>query len=152
MAYDKPIPATLKIRYPAFAAVGDDVVQYWLTDAERFADTSWMESDYAPALIAYAAHRMAETNVAGIKGSEAAQAVAAGLVRWKSASADMQFSDTAVAEQARGGLSTTLYGREYLDLLAKNKSGGGTTAPGSVPCGYGFNGYAGPLPPRNWPC
>jgi hypothetical protein len=152
MAYTEPTSADLKIRYPAFAGVADATITYWLTDAHRFVDTSWIEDDYAPALIAYAAHRMSETRPPGIAGDAASQATANGLVRWKSGTADLQFSDTAVAEQARGGLTTTPYGREYLDLLAKNKGGGGTTAQGTIPCCDGFNGFAGPLPPWNWPC
>jgi hypothetical protein len=145
MPYDAPAPATLKARYPAFTAVDDATIQYWLTDAERFVDTSWMEGDYAPALMAMAAHSMTEQGVAGIASGGAG--VPVGVTSFKSASVSLNFSDAAVTQQVEGGLQADRYGREYQDLLARNKAGGSITLGGVVPCCDGYNGYAGVLPP-----
>jgi len=145
--YTDPTPSDLKMRYSAFAAVDDAVVTYWLTDAHRFVDQSWTEMDYAPGLIAAASHNMAKAPVAGIAGSDIAGFAAAGVTRFKSGTFDAQFSDEAVKVAVAGGWESTSYGQEYLALLRRNVSSMGVTAPGIVSCGYGFNGYAGPLPP-----
>lgn len=145
MAYDAPTPANLKARYPAFAAVADDTIQYWLTDAERFVDTSWIESDYAPALMAMAAHNMTEQAVAGIAST--GSTIPAGVTSFKSASVSINFAESAVNKQVDGGLEADRYGREYAALLARSKGGPRITGGGSIACNLGFNGFAGPLPP-----
>ena len=150
MAYIDPTAADLKMRKPEFAAVDDAVITYWLTDAHRFVDQSWAEGDYAPGLIAAAAHNMAKAPVAGIAGSDVAGFAAAGVTRFKSGTFDAQFSDEAVKVAVAGGWESTTYGQEYLALLRRNVSTFGVTASGVAPCGYGFNGFAGPLPPWVW--
>lgn len=145
MAYTKPTPADLKRRYPAFANVSDDDAQFWLTDAERFVDESWMESDYAPALEAVAAHNMLRVNVAGLTVSKIAGLAAKGITQFKSGSFSAQLSDQAVARIVAGGWASTPYGDDYLALLRRNKTGIGVTGPGVVPapCRYndGLIGY-----------
>lgn len=133
MAYDKPTPADLKMRYPAFANVDDMTVQFWLTDAERFVDESWMELDYAPALEAVAAHNMLRVNVAGLTVSKIAGLAAKGITQFKSGSFSAQLSDEVVAKIVAGGWESTPYGDDYLVLLRRNKSGMGVTGPGCVP-------------------
>lgn len=139
MPYTKPTPAELKIRYPAFAAVDDATVQYWLTDAERFADESWpIETDYAPALIAAAAHHMMRGKVAGIAGGAVEAVASTGVTSFKSGTFSASFSESAATQAAEGGWQSTEYGREYYLLLIRNKSGPRITDPGVVPacCGY----------------
>lgn len=154
MPYVEPSPADLVARYPAFAAVDPATIQYWLTDSLRYVDQSWMEQDYAPALIAHAAYEMAKRGVPGIAASAAASAIGQGLSRWRSGSADLQFSDEAVKIALAGGYGVSIYGMEYAELLCRNKSGPRVTAPGHIPfCNAGFNGFAGPLPsgyPFGW--
>lgn len=145
MPYTAPTPADLKARYAAFAGVADDTIAYWLADAQRFVDQSWIEGDYQPALIAYAAHRMTEESVAGLSSGGAS--IPAGVTSFRSASVSVNFSEAAATQQAEGGLKATRYGREYAELLARNKAGPRVVAGGIIPCGPGFNGYAGPLPP-----
>jgi len=147
MSYTEPVAADLKMRYPAFAAVDDATIDYWLTDAHRYVDQSWTEMDYAPALIAAAAHNMLKAPVAGIAGSDVAGFAAAGVTRFKSGTFDAQFSDEAVKVALAGGWASSPYGQDYLALLRRNVPSMGVTAPGVVPCGYG---YAGLLPP--WGC
>lgn len=133
MAYAKPAPADLRRRYPAFANVSDDDIQFWLTDAERFVDESWMEQDYAPALEAVAAHNMLRVNVTGLSFSKIAGLAAKGITQFKSGSFSAQLSDEAVAKITDGGWASTPYGDDYLALLRRNKTGMGVTDPGCVP-------------------
>jgi hypothetical protein len=152
MAYDAPTPDDLIRRYPAFAAVDPDTIQYWLTDAQRYVDQSWLEDDYAPALIAMAAHNMATNRIAGIAGSNEAAMVAAGVADFRSASVQLRFSDEAIKVAVAGGYASTPYGLEYSMLLQKNKGGTRVVGGGRVlGCNAGFNGFAGPLPVWNCP-
>jgi len=134
MAYEAPTPADLILRYAAFAAVDEDVIQYWLTDAERFVDESWTETDYAIAMIAMAAHNMA---LAGL-GAEAAalSGVPAGLTKIKSGALDLTFSESAASDRQTGALSSTRYGAEYAMLRQRNRGGPRITATGTLPTGY----------------
>lgn len=145
MAYTRPTPADLKLRYSAFAAVADDRVQYWLTDAERGVDESWFAADYAPALMALAAHNMARD---GLGAGSTGAPMGATSIRTGSFSATI--SEKAVESQIVGGFASTRYGQEYAAMLRRNKGGPRVTAPGAVVCCDGYNGFAGPLPP--WQC
>ncbi len=118
MAYDAPAPADLILRYPAFSAVDETVIQYWLTDAERFVDTTWIEGDYAPALMARAAHSMA---LAGI--GVTASAIPGGVTRFKSGAMDVTIADAVAAAQASGGYPSTRYGLEFAGLQRRNFGG-----------------------------
>jgi hypothetical protein len=140
MAYTEPVAADLKMRYPAFAAVVDATITYWLTDAHRFVDQTWTEGDYAPALIAAAAHNMAKAPVAGIAGSDVAGFAAAGVTHFRSGSFQAQFSDEAIKVAVAGGWESTSYGQEYLALLRRNVFSMGVTAPGAV-CYNSYPGY-----------
>lgn len=137
MPYTKPTPAHLAMRYPAFAAVDEAVRQYWLTDAERFVDESWREADYAPALMARAAHSMVRASVTGIAGGAVDGLAASGVTSFKSGTFSASFSESAASLSAAGGLGSSEYGRDYLEMLYRNKGGGGVTAPGVV-VGCGF--------------
>lgn len=117
MAYDKPTPADLRLRYPAFAEVDDATVQYWLTDAERVVSNSWIEADYAPAIMAYAAHRMAEL---GLGASAIGGGLPAGVTRFRSGAMDVAVSE---AVAGRTGFDATVYGREFVALRRRNAGG-----------------------------
>lgn len=129
--YTKPLPQHLIARYPAFAAVATATIQYWLTDAERFVDSSWTEDDYAAALMALAAHNMASAGL----GTEAAATagIPAGVTRFKSGSLDVSFSDGATADRISGALTSTRYGAEYQALLRRNRGGPRVLATGTLP-------------------
>lgn len=130
MAYDAPSPADLIQRYSAFADVDTDVIQYWLTDAERFVDTTWIEGDYAPALMAYAAHSMA---IDGIGADGGSSELPAGLTSFKSAELAVTFSQAAADDRVTGSLSSTRYGAEYVRLRRRNKAGPRVGLAGVVP-------------------
>jgi hypothetical protein len=147
MAYDLPSPSDLIARYPAFTAVDPTTIQYWLTDAQRYVDTSWIEGDYAPALIAHAAYDMARVSVPGLAGAYEAELVAGGVTDFQSASVRLRFSDEAVKAAVAGGYGSNIYGIEYYALLRRNKAGPRVVGGAVGSCfNDGFNGCAGPLP------
>lgn len=131
MPYTVPTASDLQTRYPAFAAVADATVDYWIADAQRVVATSWAEADYAPGLMALAAHNMALQGLGSAGG-----AIPAGVTRFKSGSMEVAFSDAAASAQASGGLGATRYGIEFRTMLRRNSGGigivRGSTA---LPCG-----------------
>lgn len=101
--------AEFRIRYPAFSAVTDQAVQYWLD--EGGAQCARWPADNDRAALLYAAHKLTETR-AGL---------AQGVTSFKSAS----FSADITSDAAnRTGFRATQYGREYLDLARKHFAGG----------------------------
>jgi hypothetical protein len=139
MPYAVPDSAELQMRYPAFAGVDQDTIAYWIDDARRFVDETWSEGDYAPALMAVAAHNMQTGGVAGLSGGGAS--IPAGVESFKSGSMDVRFSADAVKAQVAGGWQASRYGQEYAALLARNKGGPRVLGGGTlrwVPFGYSF--------------
>ncbi len=122
MAYDLPTAADLKARYPAFADVDDATVDVHIADAAaQGVDTTWSEGAYAPAVCAYAAHRMALLNI-GDHG-EVAGFKRQGLTSIRSGGFSASFGDRAAARAAAGGLDATPYGQAYKVLLRQEKGG-----------------------------
>lgn len=146
MAYSPPTTSDLKARYPAFGPVSDENIQYWLTDAERFVDQSWMEGDYSPALIAVAAHNMMAAGVTGLATSALGSLLAKGVTQFKSGTFSGEFSDEAIKQALAGGWASTKAGQEYLLLLRRNKIGAGVTTPGDAPSCWPYKpAYTGPV-------
>lgn len=112
-ATDNALISTFRIRYPSFATVADDVISFWLTDAERSVDATWIAADIDPAKMALAAHNM---TVQGIgKG-----AVPVGVTKFKSASFEANISDSIAGAK---GYASTKYGREFQIMLRRNHAG-----------------------------
>jgi hypothetical protein len=133
MAYVVPAAADLKVRYPAFAAVDDDTVTYWITDAQRYVTEAWTETDYAVGLMALAAHNMA---LAGYGTDAAALSdVPAGVTRMKSGALELGFSDQMANARGTGSFDSTRYGTEYANLLARNRGGPIVSSAGVLPPG-----------------
>jgi hypothetical protein len=131
MPYDVPSADDLQQRYPAFAEVDDGTITYWIEDARRFVSTRWVESDYAPGLMALAAHNMA---LAGLGAdAEAAASLPAGVTRMKSGSLELGFTDRAANARFDSVYGSTRYGQEYRMLLRRNMAGARVTATGAEP-------------------
>lgn len=113
--------ATLRLRYPAFAAVTDETIAYWLGDAARIVTTGW-GTDQEPGTLALAAHSMSINGVLAAASPGGAQ-IPAGLTSFKSGSVSLTFSDAAAAQAADGGYASTVYGREFLPMLRRNTGG-----------------------------
>jgi len=116
MAYTLPTAADLKTRYPAFAAVADATVNAYISDAPP--DESWIESQYARAVMLWAAWAMTDAGLG--TGGEVAGFAAAGLAKLKSGTLDVTLSETAISAK---GYDTNVYGRQYADLLRSSKGG-----------------------------
>jgi hypothetical protein len=152
VSYTEPTSSDLIARYSAFAAVSTDTINYWLTDAHRFVDQSWLEGDYAPALIAAACHEMIGHSVAGISDGDLKALLASGVTEFQSGGREgfrVSFSPDAIKQALSSEYDATVPGQEYLRLLARSKSGPRVTSPGHIipswPCGAG--GWGGPFPP-----
>lgn len=128
--YVKPSVAHLTARYPAFVDVEPTTIAYWLTDAERYVDDTWMEGDYAAALMALAAHNMA---VAGLGTDVTSTAgIPQGVTSMKSGTFSLAFSESAANGRISGALSSTRYGAEFAALLRRNKAGPRVMGTGTV--------------------
>ncbi len=112
-------PSSLKLRYPAFANVGDDVISYWLVDATRIVKPDWGD-DYDIGLLSLAAHNMAAGKVAGL-ALDAGEQLPAGVTSFRSASMNVSVSDAAANRSVSGGYSSTSYGQEFAVLLRRNR-------------------------------
>ena len=113
MAYVIPTANELQTKYPAFAAVADATIDVYIADAQ--VDETWLEADYAPAIMAWAAWSMTDAGIG--TGGEIAGYIGSGVTKLKSGTLDVSFSDSA------SGYETNIYGRTYLMLLRKNKGG-----------------------------
>ncbi len=122
MAYVQPDAAALKLRFPAFAAVDDTVVNYWLTDARLTVTDAWIEADRAPAEMELAAHNMAVTGVGAATGPAAALA-SLGITEFQSGSRSASFDATVSRESNSGAYGSTKYGAMFLRRLARNFGG-----------------------------
>lgn len=123
MAYDVPTAAALKARYPVFSAVDDAVVNAAIVDAQSMVDSSWIEADYQPALMLYAAHLMTSD---GIGATTEAQL--AGFKSLQVGSLSLTRSDNA---GAAGELTSTTFGTRFLTYLRRNKAGGAVALGGT---------------------
>lgn len=118
--YVKPTAAHLVARYPAFASVPLATVRMWLTDAERSVDTSWIEGDYAAALMVKAAWSMAKQ---GLGAASGAAALPAGVTRFRSASMDVAISEKVASAAVDGGIAAGIYEAEFC-MLQRRSFGG----------------------------
>jgi hypothetical protein len=147
MAYTAPTPADLKTAFPAFASVDDAVIQFWLDRAARIVDERFPEADFAFARELLACHYMALNKI----GTASAGAIPDGVTDFRSGAFQVKIADAVAANAIDGSYQATLYGRQFEPLLMAAKGGPRVVGGGTVPCyGYGYNGYAGPLPP--WQC
>lgn len=116
MPYTTPTAAAFKVRYPAFDAVADATIEAALAEAAGRVDTSWVEADYQPALMAYAAHLL---TLDGMGSSTEAQ-----LSGIRSLSVGSLSITRAIADSASGAsITSTSYGLRYLELLQANRGG-----------------------------
>ncbi len=117
MPYTPPTVAQFRARYPvAFPATVDDaVIEAALAEALSQVDTEWIEADYQPAIMAYAAHML---TTEGVGATVAAQF--SGFRSLQIGSLALTRSDSGGRE---GTLEATVFGQRYLELLSRNKGG-----------------------------
>lgn len=122
MAYVEPDATALKLRYPAFAAVDDVTVEYWLTDARLIVTDAWIENDRSNAEMALAAHNLALSGYGQPSGA-VGNLAAMGVTGFKSASMSVQFDGASVSRRNAGGYASTRYGVEFQTYLRRNIGG-----------------------------
>ncbi|MBN9084334.1 MAG: hypothetical protein BGP04_13025 [Rhizobiales bacterium 62-17] len=134
-----PLPSVtavdLAARYPAFAAVDPVLVTLVLDEARSAVDDSWIDADQKPALLAYAAHRLALEGHDGGLGesghtvpigdetmnvSGPVETVEVGDTKVKFADANGATTPGAAAITG-SGFEATVYGRYYLELLRRSQ-------------------------------
>lgn len=121
--YIIPTPATLKMAFPAFAAVPDATVQLWINQAATMVDNTWFETDYAMAIILLACHYMVG---AGLGTGAEAKANANGMGGYQTVrSGQLTLSRGSTSQSDNmGEFGSTLYGRRFYWMLRRNKPGG----------------------------
>ncbi len=105
MAYNAPSAYDIRARYPAFVDIEDAPISYWLAEASEYC-TLFPETIRAKAVMAYAAHRLAELGIGG-------GAVPQGVTSFKSGTFSATVSD---AVAGLTGMDATVYGREFVAL------------------------------------
>lgn len=131
MAYTAPTAADLKARYAEFANVPTETVSAVIEDAQRSVSTSWLERDYAPAIMLLTAHMLVTEGAverADPNGNGGSMMTTSGPL--KSYTVDgvrVEHAGTgAGAGSAPGdlsGLSATEYGKRFLALRRANFGG-----------------------------
>lgn len=133
MAYTQATASDLKARFPRFAAVADETVEIYLTDARRRVDATWTEDDRAMGEMLLACHLM---TLEGLGSGTEAQIAAEGLGDFTSVkSGQFSFSRSSGSDAmaAAGTMKSTSYGRRWLDLAKINRGGPRIGASGTVP-------------------
>jgi hypothetical protein len=120
MPYTTPSASDLTDRYPEFATAPTPRIEYWITDALRTVTTSWVESDYQPAILAYAAHRLKLEGLGTSGGGAVGELGAMGVTDFKSASMSVSFDAETVRRAGDGEWSSTRYGAEFKGFLRRN--------------------------------
>lgn len=113
MAYDVPTAATLKARFPAFAAVADEAITMAIAEGSGRVDVTWPEMGYQTGILLYAAHVL---TLDGLGTSTEAQL--AGFRRLKIGSLELE-SATAAASASSDPLLQTGYGRRFAELARR---------------------------------
>jgi hypothetical protein len=133
VAYTVPTANQIQAKYPAFAAVPDATIDLYIADAP--VDTTWLERDYTNAIMLWTAHTMTLNGIGAGTDAEIAAAGLSGVTRLKSGTLDVSFSGEGAGSGS--GYQATVYGRQYYELLRKNK-GGPRVVTGPVDdCGWG---------------
>jgi len=120
MAYIDPTAASVKVRYPEFAAIANTLIDLFIAEAKLWVDTSWLEGDYTIAVQTLTAHMMAaEGLLSGLSGPIATT----GLVqseRLGDASITYATMHAGAWSVAESWFASTPYGLKFLALRRRN--------------------------------
>lgn len=131
MAYTPASASDLKAAFPAFAAVAEDTIDFWLERARRIVDESWTEGDYSYGQMLLACHYM---TLNGLGTGTDAQVNAEGLGDFKAVrSGQFSFQRADSSNAANGEIASTSYGRQWASLARSNRGGVRITGTGSIP-------------------
>lgn len=121
-----PTAEEFKARHPRFSAVGDPTVTLYLTEAGRTVDEDcWRAEDYQDGIMYLAAHLMIEEGAVNPTGPSAGTSGA--IKKAKAGAVEVEYQP----QQMGGDTSrlwatygTTIYGKRYAELLARQGFGG----------------------------
>lgn len=113
MTYSRLSLDNFQAKYPAFTTLTDTPYEAWAADAEvEIGDTYGAYQQRATELLT--AHLLASN---GIGGAPGAQMIAAtGAKSFKSGTFSAEISDAVIAQKAKGGLNSTIYGQQLRDI------------------------------------
>lgn len=147
MAYTPPSKATFIAVFPSFAAVEDAAYAFWSAQAalitERFTGCLGAQIDLAT--MRGTAWYLTDAGIGSGTESEMAAQGATGFKRIKSGTIDLERADKSGADI--GVYSSNSYGVQFYAMLKPCVAGPRVTGTGLLCGGYGYNGFAGPLPP-----
>ncbi len=127
--------AQLKATFPAFSAVADATVLFWLGRAARQVDSSWPDADRDFARRLLACHLMTEQGLGTGAEAEMFSAGAGGFDSMKSGSLTLTRAAPNLAG-ATGSYGSTQYGRQFAVLAAQVRGGARVTDTGAFPVGF----------------
>lgn len=128
MAYVIPTAAALKARYAEFSGVPDERVTAYITDATRSVQETWLERDYAPAIMLLAAHLMLSEGAIAVAAGGSSNITTVGAIKSKTVG-EVSVTYAGVSGAAGGGsgdaegFSSTFYGLRFLALRRANFAG-----------------------------
>lgn len=120
MSWIVPTPGELVATFPAFAAVDQSRIQFWIDRAARVVDESWAVDDFTFATMLHAAHEMV---LNGFGGGAEAEAAAGGASAFRSVRSGSLALERFDAGDAAAGYAATQFGRQFLPLLRRNRGG-----------------------------
>lgn len=147
MAYTAPDLATFIAVFPAFSSVTPDQYAFWSAQAVIVTEPleSCLDARMDLATMLATAHYLVLSGVGTGAESQTAAEGMAGFKRIKSGSLELERSDSSGSNDSEW--MATSYGKRLYPMLRACLSGPRVVSSGSLPCGYGYNGFAGALPP-----
>jgi hypothetical protein len=126
MPYTAPTVDQFQKRFPVFGDADTDLIQTLITEASASVDTSWVETDYQPAIMYLAAHLLAtdnsgEDDTPTIGGAGGGQLTSESFGGISASYAAQSFAEGSLSADDQYG--TTEYGRRFLALLQRNRGG-----------------------------
>jgi hypothetical protein len=122
MAVTEPTATEFKARHPRFASVSDDTVTAYLDEAFRSVNDCWNEADAKSGTMYLAAHLMVMEGALNPTGN--APGIGNQITHVKAGEVETDFSTDTIPPGISGQLwatyGSTIYGRRYLDLAARN--------------------------------
>lgn len=117
MAYTPADAESFKTRFPAFAAVDDDVIEAALVRARRIVDSTWLADDRQEAEQLAVAH---DLTMDGLGATREAQLQ--GFRRLKLGSLELE-RETGGGSASSSTYNLTTYGKRFLTILKRNVPG-----------------------------
>lgn len=124
MAYDIPTAADLKGRYNEFDCVSDATVSAFISDARRSVHETWLERDFAPAIMLLAAHMMLSEGVIAMARGKSSTMTTTGPINSKTVDGvSVTYAGVSAGQMDAEGYGATEYGRRFLALRRANFAG-----------------------------